>query len=321
MPRTVLSRRPALAAALRPVLALALLFGAPAAAQDTALERAPARALGKADTLRAADGWRTSLVAQLQGNQAAYSNWQEGGVNALAFTASAEGSFDRVVGRFLISQNGRLAFGLLRQDTLSFRKAVDVVRYGATVETASDDAFRPYLGVSLRTQFADGYDYDPSPEDYPSLVVVPGEEVRVSTFAAPLVLGQSVGLAYRPGGGFVARSGLALRETAVSVRELRPVYGNGLDQTVRVEVGVDVEAIFERDVMENVRLRSRLTAFQGFGVVGEALPDVLFENALVLKVNDLINVTLNGSALYDRDVSSDLQLRETVALGLTFELL
>ena len=299
------ARRLALAAALAVGPAL------PAAAQDE----------GGADTLRAGDGWRASLVAQFQGNQAAYSNWQEGGVDALAFTASTEGTFDRVVGRFLTSQTVRLAFGLLRQDTLSFRKAVDVVRYSATAETASAQAFRPFLGFALRTQFANGFDYDPSPEDYPSLEVVPGREVRVSAFAAPLILTQSAGVAYRPGGGFVARTGLALKETVVSARELRPVYGNGLDQTVRTEVGVDLETVYERELVENVRLRSRLTAFQGFGALGSEAPDLLFENGLVLKVNDLLNVSLDTSALYDRDISSDLQLRETVALGVTFDLL
>ena len=307
-PRPTASRRVGSRLA-RWAVAAGLALAGPAAAQD------------KADTLRAADGWRSSLVAQLQGNQAAYSNWQEGGVNALAFTASAEGTFDRVVGRFLTSQNVRLAFGLLRQDTLSFRKAADVVRYGVTAETASEQAFRPFLGFSLRTQFANGYDYDPTPDEYPSLVVVPGQEVRVSAFAAPLVLTQSVGVAYRPGGGFIARTGLALKETVVSIRELRPVYGNGLDETVRTEVGVDLETVYERELMENVRLRSRLTAFQGFGSIGSQAPDVLFENGLVLKVNDLLNVSLDTSALYDRDISADVQLRETVALGVTFDLL
>ena len=79
--------------------------------------------------------------------------------------------------------------------------------------------------------------------------------------------------------------------------------------------------MYEREIMENVRLRSRLTAFQGFGALGQQAPDLLFENGLVLKVNDLINVSLDTSALYDRDISADLQLRETVALGVTFDLL
>ena len=48
---------------------------------------------------------------------------------------------------------------------------------------------------------------------------------------------------------------------------------------------------------------------------------VLFENVLLLKVNGLINVTLDADALYDADVSGDVQLRETLSLGVSVGLL
>lgn len=285
-----------------------LILGAPAFAQE-------------ADTLAAADGWRSSLVATLAGNQAAYVNWQEGGINAIASTASVDGLFDRVVGRVFTSQNLRLAYGVLRQDTLDVRKANDVVRYGASAELASASPVRPTASVSVRTQFAPGYDYAPDSSDYPTLDITPGQELKVSDAAAPLVLTQSAGVAYRPGTGFVARTGLALKETVVGITRLRPVYGNALDQAVRTEVGVDAELLLERDVMENVRLRSRLYAFQAFGQIGNDAPDVLFENTLLLKVNDLLNVTIDAAALYDADISEDLQLRESLAVGVSFQLL
>lgn len=274
-----------------------------------------------ADTLTAEDGWRSSLVASLAGNQASYSNWQEGGIDAIAVTASAEGSFDRVVGRFLTTQRGRLAFGLLRQDTLDVRKALDVVRYAITAELASSNPIRPTAGFSARTQFAPGYDYAPTPEEYPTLPITPGQELKVSDALAPLVLSQSAGVAYRPGNGFVARTGLALKETIVAIERLRPVYGNALDQSVRTEVGVDAELALEREVMDNVLLRSRLYGFQAFGQIGNQAPDVLFENTLVLKVNDILNVTLDGAALFDADISDALQLRESLAVGIAFALL
>ena len=300
---------------MRPLLLAAFCAAllCPAQAQDAE----PARA----DTLRAADGWRSSLTATLAGNQSAYSNWQEGGVSALAVTATVDGTFDRVVGRVLTTQALRLGLGVLRQDTLRLRKALDVVRYDATAEVASDRPVRPSAAVSVRSQFAPGYDYDPSPERYPTLAVVPGQELKVSDAFAPLVLGQSVGVAYRPGGGFVARTGLGLKETVVGIRRLRPVYGNALDRAVRVEAGVDVEAVYEREVMDGVTLRSRLTSFQGFGQIGDEAPDVLFENGLILKVNSLLNVTIDAAALYDADISRDVQLREALAVGLSVTLL
>ena len=292
---------------MRP-LALVLLTAASASAQN-------------ADTLRAADGWRSSLVATLAGNQSSFSNWQEGGVDALAATASLDGTFDRVVGRVLVAQQLRLAYGVLRQDTLDVRKAQDVARYAVTAELASDDPFRPSAAFSVRSQFAPGYDYSPTAEDYPSLPVTAGQEVKVSDLGSPVSLSQSLGVAYRPGGGFVARAGLGLKETVVGIRRLRPVYGNALDQAVRVEAGLDLGAAFEREVFENVTVRSQLNVFQGFGQFGQEAPDVLFENVLLLKVNDVLNVTLDAAALYDADVSDDLQLREVLSVGVSLGIL
>lgn len=290
------------------LLALALILSTVCSAQD-------------ADTLSAEDGWRSNLVASLSGNQTAFSNWQEGGVNALSATGSVDGSFDRVVGALLTTQALRLAYGVLRQDTLDLRKAQDVIRYAATAELSSDNPLRPALSASFRTQFAPGYDYSPGVDQYPSLTVIPGQEVKVSDAFSPLVMSQSAGVAYRPSGGFVGRLGLGVKETVVAIERLRPVYGNALDESLRVEAGVDAEARFEREIAENVTLRSTLAAFQAFGQIGNEAPDILFENVLLLKVNDVLNVTIDAAALYDADVSADVQLRETISLGLSFGLL
>ena len=86
-------------------------------------------------------------------------------------------------------------------------------------------------------------------------------------------------------------------------------------------LGLDAELGLDRELMENVRLKSRLSAFQAFGQVGDEAPDVLFENVLLLKVNDLLNVRLDAAALYDADVSPDVQFREVVSVGVSVALL
>lgn len=286
----------------------------------TALLAAPALAQ-EPDTLTADDGWRQSLVATLAGSQAAFSNWQEGGIDALSATASVDGQFDRVVGTVLTTQSLRLALGLLQQDTLSVRKALDVVRYAAAAEVGAGRALRPAASLTVRTQFAPGYDYAPEAGEYPSLVVVPGEPLKVSDALAPLVLSQTAGLAWRPAVGVVARLGLGLKETVVTIERLRPVHGNGPGQAVRVEAGVDAELAFEREVMDNVTLRSRLAAFQAFGQVGDEAPDLRFESVVLMRVNSLLTVTLDAAALYDADVSGALQLREALSVGVSVGLL
>ncbi|MGB3544304.1 DUF3078 domain-containing protein [Rubrivirga sp.] len=289
------------------ILALALSWASGALAQEP-------------DTLAAEDGWRSDLVLAVNGNQSSFSNWQEGGVDALAVTSSLDGSFDRVIGRVLTTQTLRLALGALRQDTLDIRKALDIARYDVTAERTGGP-LRPAVAASFRTQFAAGFDYSPTADEYPTLEVVSGQELKVSDALAPLVMSQSVGLAYRPGGGFVGRAGLGVKETFVRIERLRPLYGNDPDQALRVEAGLDVELALEQELMENVVLRSRLSSFQAFNQVASDAPDVLFENVLLLKVNDVLNVSLDGAVLYDADVSPDAQFRQALSIGMAFGIL
>ncbi|MEO0560244.1 MAG: DUF3078 domain-containing protein [Bacteroidota bacterium] len=282
-----------------------------------ALTAAPAFAQ-EPDTLTANDGWRSSLVTQLSASQAAFSNWQEGGVNALAVSVSGDGQFDRVLGNVLVTQEARAAFGLLKQDTLEARKAEDVIRYLLTADMLTGGVIRPTASFGLRTQFAPGYDFSPDAADYPSLTVTPGERLKVSDFGSPAQFTQSAGVAYIPGGGFEARVGLGLKETVVTIERLRPVFGNDPDQAVRVEAGLDAGAKLTREIVPNVLLKSRLGAFQAFNQVGNVAPDVIWENTLAMKVNEFLNVTLDTATLYDQDISSDLQLKQVLSVGVSF---
>ena len=297
---------------LRTLVALALL--APLAPEALAQPSAP-------DTLAAADGWLNDLGLQFAGSQAQYRNWQEGGIDAIAFSAQSEGVFYRVSGPFRQAHEVRFALGLVKQDTLSFRKADDVARYGFGLEYETGSPFRPSFTATARTQFIAGFDYAPEAGEYPDLPRGEFGEVKVSDAFAPLVLSQSAGVVYDPGGGFTARTGLGLKETVVTIDRLQPVYGNAEGETVRVQAGLDAELRYRRPVFENVTLSSRLLAFQAFNQVGDQAPDVLFENRLTMQVNPVLNVTLDAAALFDRDVSEDLQLRQTLAVGLGFTLL
>ena len=296
---------------LLPIFGLALLF----------VPLAPQAQPSAPDTLTAADGWLSDLAVQFAGSQAQYRNWQEGGIDALAFSAQTEGVFYRASGGIRQAHEVRLALGLVQQDTLSVRKADDVARYGFGLEIETGGPFRPSFTATARTQFIAGFDYSPGADEYPGLTPEATGEVKVSDALAPLTLAQSAGVVYDPGGGFTARTGLGLKETVVAIERLRTVYGNDPDELVRVEAGLDAELRYRRPVFENVTLSSRLLAFQAFNQLGNAAPDVLFENRLIMQVNPVLNVTLDAAALFDRDVSEELQLRQTLAVGLGFRLL
>lgn len=287
-----------------------LLVAAPAVAQPSA-----------PDTLDASDGWLRDLGLQFAGSQAQYQNWQEGGVNALALSAQSEGVFYRVAGGFRQAHELRFALGAIKQDTLRARKADDIARYALGIELDTGGHLRPSFSASAKTQFLAGFDYTPEAGEYPTLPIEAGGAVQVSAPFAPLFLTQSAGVVYDPGGGFTSRLGLGLKETVVTIDRLRTLYGNATDQSVRVQAGLDAELRFKRDLMENVTFSTRLLAFQAFNQIGNVEPDVLLESRVRMRVNDLLNVTLDGAAMFDRDISDDIQLRESLAVGLAFSLL
>ncbi|MEM1042043.1 MAG: DUF3078 domain-containing protein [Bacteroidota bacterium] len=275
--------------------------------------------------LTEAEGWRSNLTGQLAFSQAAYSNWQEGGLDALSFTAGTTGIFERLVGRFKQTHSARLAFGVIKQDTLNFRKSSDVIRYAFELQYTGTGVFQPTFATDIRTQFAAGFDFDPDPAQYPVLdslgFFVPGERLKVSDFFAPALWTQSVGITYDPGRWYTARLGFATKETIVLIERLRPVYGNELDESVRIEAGLEFLAEAQRELFSNVFLQSRLGLFQAFNQVGDEAPDLTFENLLTLKVNDWLNTNLEFVALYDRDTIDEIQLKEVLSIGVAITLL
>lgn len=283
----------------------------------------PAWAQDEEEPLTVAEGWRSSLTGQLAFNQAAYSNWQEGGLDALAFTAGTNGRFARLMGSFRQTHDARLAFGLVKQDTLQLRKAVDVIRYAFQLQYTGTGVFQPTVATDLRTQFAPGFDYDPDPAKYPTLAdrIVPGERLKVSDFFAPATWTQTLGVTYDPDRWYTARLGFATRETFVLIERLRPVYGNAPDEAVRVQAGLEFLAEVQRELVHNVLLQSRLGLFQAFNQLDSAAPDLIFENLLQLKVNDWLQTNLEFVALYDKDTIDEIQLKEVLSIGIAITLL
>ena len=273
----------------------------------------------EADTL--IQGWETELSANLAASQANYENWTEGGINTINATAGLTGAATGRSADWEQAYDLRLAFGLVKQDTLDFRKAADVIDLRGSLQYRGGgffQTFNPIVALSARTQFAAGFNYDRNPfEDERGL------PVKVADFFAPATFTQSLGLSYDPAPWFKQRLGLAAKETAVEIRRLRPLYGLDAGQPVRYEVGLESRTEVDREVFENVRLRSSLNLFASFNqtFTETRLPDVLWENLITMEVNAWLGVDFEFVTLYDRDLSQRLQLKEVLALTVSFAIL
>lgn len=261
--------------------------------------------------------WKKSLSTRLSATQAAFSNWAEGGLNALALSGALNGTFERVSPAWRQHYDVRLTLGVVKQDTLEVRKAEDLIRLAASLQYRGDgffSLFNPTMSADLRTQFAPGYNYNKNP-----LGDGRSPPVKVSDLFSPAILNQAMGLTYQADGWFRQRLGIGAKETIVLIQRLRKLYGLEPDQTVRFEVGVESRTEVDRELFKNVRLKSRLGLFAAFNKPD--LPDMLWENLLEMQVNSWLGTSLEVVALYDRDVSNEVQLKEVFSLGVTIKLL
>ncbi len=279
----------------------------PAAAQEAEDAAAP-------DSLRLG-AWAVDLAGTLSASQAAYRNWTEGGISSLALTSSFGGSAERSSNRWTQAYELRLAFGIIKQDTLDVRKADDVIRLSAAYRYRGRGFFRtfkPTVAAEARTQFAAGYSYDEVPPELEGRAT----PVKVSDFMAPGVFTQTVGLTYEPAPWLRQRFGVGLKETVVAIERLRPLYALDPGSPVRFEAGFDAQTAVDREVFENVRLQSTLGLFSAFSQIGE-LPDVSWQNIVTMQVNRWLGVNLEFTTLYDRDISRALQVKEVLSVGVT----
>ncbi len=282
------------------------------------------------DSTEADTGWTYDATARLNVSQAAYKDWQEGGgLNSLSISAATGAVAQERQGDWLQLHEVRLAFGVLNQEDQALRKAEDQIRYQSSLRYQGDGFFRvfnPTVAGQLRTQFASGFDYgDDNPFEGE---VEPGDPrldqqeppFETSSFFAPAFLTESIGLTYQPAEILTLRLGAASKQTIVVEEDFRELYGVDSEALARVEAGAEFASSLDARLTENIRYRSDLNAFFAVNQLEEP-PDVLWENEVILSVNDWLTTNLEFTALYDQTTIDAIQLRETISVGVSFTLL
>lgn len=291
------------------VVAWVALLGGAAFAQPNAPSSLDANGSPTPDTADAE--WESRLTSRLSVSQAAYKDWQEGGLNTLAFTTSLDGATEHIGDRWVQAYDMKLAIGYLNQEGREIRKSEDRIRLQANLQYNGDDFFRrfsPTIAADLRTQFASGFDYE---EDPP---------VETSSFFAPATLTQSLGLTYDPYESLALRLGVASKQTVVTEEDFRRFYGVAEDNLVRAEAGGQFAAALDQRLSENIRYRSQLDVFFAVNQL-ENPPDVIWENVINMEVNNWITTDLEFVALYDKDTTDAIQLKEVISVGMSFTIL
>lgn len=262
-----------------------------------------------ADTLQ---GWRLGWIGGLNGAQASYNNWSQGGVNTISVTASTVFNAKYRQDRFAYALATNLKYGKARLEGEGTRKTDDRIAVNNKFSYLfTDDRWSAFGNINFSTQFDEGFNYNVDDNEDPILI---------SKFFAPAYFTQIAGIGYSPANYFTAEAGLALKETIVTDTTLSTRYGLDAGDKFRFEPGYSLALGFEKKVFSNVRLISSVETFTNMQRHLDNT-DVNFSNELIGKINGFMNMSLQFVMIYDSDYSRQVQIKQVLSVGLSYSIL
>jgi hypothetical protein len=254
-------------------------------------------------------GWKHSLAAGLNLSQVSFTNWAQGGENAIAYTLALDGKSTMQHPTTLWENQYRFAFGQTRLGRQGLKKTDDVIDISSVFTYLLGGKVNPYASATFKSQFATGYKYDNNNVGTP-----------VSAFLDPGYFTQAVGIRYQPVAEIRTRLGIALREVVTSKY---PMYADDPKTFPEIEKtgvkgGLESVTDLEWKLEENILLVSQLSVFDPFSEAGD--PVVLNTTTLTGKVNNYLSAMLGFQMIYDKAVSPRAQYKETISLGFNYTL-
>lgn len=246
-------------------------------------------------------GWKNSVIAGANLTQASFTNWVQGGQNALSYSVTFNGAAVQNLEQTNWSNTLKLAFGQARLSGQGVRKTDDEIYFESLLIYKLTLVINPYASVTARTQFATGYTYDPL-----------GNSTAISAFMDPGFFTQSIGAAYTPAAGIKTRLGFAMREVLASTHT--QFTGGAKSKTW---AGGESVTDAKWEFAQNMQLISRLEIFAPFNPASDVF--VRFDNSIAAKVNEYVNVSFNVQTVYDGSVSGHMQVKQVLAIGLSYQ--
>jgi hypothetical protein len=252
-------------------------------------------------------GWINSIIGSLNLTQTSFDNWQQGGENSVSWQLNLNGKFENNQERTNWTNTGKISYGKIKVSDAESRKSIDEIKLESVLTYLLNLYVNPYMAATAETQFTKGYKYTEA-----------GKFV-VSNFLDPGYFTQSMGIGFTPIKFVKTRLGAALKETVSD----RYGYANNPNtetlETFKTEIGSESVTDLESKLAENILLTSKLELFSNLKASNEI--DVRWDTILAAKVSNFVDVNFNIKLFYDRDISTKRQLKQALAMGLTYTFL
>ena len=249
-------------------------------------------------------GWKNEGVANLNFTQNKFDNWSQGGEDSWSWQLDVNAKFVNDQEKYNWSNSLKISYGKTKVGDAGSRKSADELKFESVYSHKMSPYVNPYIALSGLTQFTDGYDYSKDPK------------VQVSGFMDPGYFTQSAGLGIEPNANIKTRLGAALKETITSSDTAAIIFANGED--MRVEYGAESVTDINYKFNEILLFTSKLELFANLQRIDEI--DVNWDNVFSAKLSKYITASLNIKLFYDKDISEKRQLKQTLAVGLSYTL-
>ena len=248
-------------------------------------------------------------------NQSSFSNWNAGGNNNIGVIGKINYNLSYKKDRHYLENLLQLGYGFVAAEGQSTRKTEDYINLATNYGYEIGGNYYLSAGYQFLSQFTPGFNYTLTPD--------PVYEDRVSKFMAPGYLNAGVGISYNPKENFqVIFRPANGKFTFVTDPHLQKAGKYGLEhdgQAVRTELGAMLNFLYRLKIYEDINLTNQLNFFSNYVHHPERV-DINYAAVLNMKFNKFISGVVSLDLLYDHDQVQNLQLKQTLGIGFTYNL-
>lgn len=259
--------------------------------------------------------WHKTGIAGITMTQVSLSNWAAGGDGSVAFDLMFNYAADYKKEKHLWQNKIELGYGLNKTKSDGTRKTNDKIYLSSNYGYAIAKNWYISGFLTFESQFAKGYDYSVSKDDF------------ISKFMSPGYLSVGPGIKWTPKKWFTATMSPATwRGTFVLDNTLSDMGAFGVDPGEHLfsEFGGMLNAEVNYEFLPNMTLISRLNLFSNYLEEPKNV-DVKLDIMVNMKINKWFSANFMFNMIYDNNTKITdkhgntgprLQLRESLGVGL-----
>ncbi len=251
--------------------------------------------------------WELSGFFQQNMNQVSFTNWAAGGENSFSSTSRARFNANYEQGYYAWENYVDLAYGIVKLEDNPTRKNTDNIDVFTKLGRKISEKFSYTALANFQSQFNKGYQY-------------PNDSIVVSRFMAPAYLTVALGFDYKPWEFLsVFFSPATGKFTYVTNQDLADQGAYGVDpaeyddlgnkvkdgRNINPEFGASVRIQFEKEVLPNVQINSRIVLFNNYtdeDVSNRKNTDVDWITNINMPINKFLTASVGFHLLYDHDI-------------------